>query len=82
MPDSWKLGPKLLYDYKCTWPETSLEKWIPEDDAEVKSCLAAVSSSAVSMETDEESLQLIDHFSSFYKLKKAMVWLIRIREYL
>ena len=82
LPSSWKVGPEMLYSYKCTWPTMGPEVCVPEGDVEVRSCLAVVHPPppvAMKPVSRHPVDQLMDYHSSFYKLKKAVAWLVRVR---
>ncbi|XP_014679567.1 PREDICTED: uncharacterized protein LOC106819449 [Priapulus caudatus] len=79
VPQSWFCGPSFLGEYKSTWPSdgrTSVD--LMETDAEVKRDVSvAVASTANAVRHPMEAL--IEHYYSFYKLKKALSWLMRVR---
>ena len=82
LPNSWKLGPEMLYSYKCAWPTMGPEMCVHEGDVEVRSCLAVVHPPppvAMKPVSRHPVDQLMDYHSSFYKLKKAVAWLVRVR---
>ena len=81
IPSMWFKGPAFLSKHKCDWSgKVDFIDPISDDDPEVrradKVCL-------VNAQGDCHPLQsLIDHFSSFYKLKKALCWILRVRNIL
>ncbi|XP_014676827.1 PREDICTED: uncharacterized protein LOC106816724 [Priapulus caudatus] len=79
VPQSWFCGPSFLREYKSTWPPDDMRTSIDlmETDAEVKRDVSvAVASTANAVWHAMEAL--IEHYSSFYKLKKALSWLMRV----
>ena len=86
MPQIWFHGPSFLSDYKSNWPvklETPVR--LSNDDPDVISgqlaCLADVQNTA-QQTSDEQTVhpfqRLCSHYSSYYKLKKAICWLLRV----
>ena len=82
LPLSWFSGPPFLGLFKSEWPmacQSDLK--IPEDDPEVCSsqmlssrcCMASVVPSSHPLEL------LCGYYSSYYRLKKAVCWLLRLK---
>ena len=83
LPTTWSEGPEFLWTYKCDWPKSGPDSPVDGNDPEVicentKSCNVC----AISVDDKHPLQALCDHYSSFYKLKKAVVWLLRIRDHL
>lgn len=78
---NWIQGPEFLLRSEDEWPKRPDQPiFLEEEDAEVKR------SAQVSLVQTDEKLdvmsQFVRHFSSWYKLKKATAWLIRLKEIL
>lgn len=82
LPESWVSGPPMLMDYKGKWPsDRSVSSEISLDDPEVCKSVDV----AVCVETDASAhpLELLSqHYSSYYRLRKAVSWLLRVKRYL
>ena len=83
LPDDWNTGPAFLWTHKCNWPQgDQMNDLIDETDPEVcndraKSCNMCVGD----IDRNKHPLQTrCDYYSSFYKLKKAVAWLLRVRD--
>ena len=78
----WYHGPTFLASYKNQWRIQPIDVDIPRDDPEVKRTgTANVVSHAVS--TKEHPIDaLIGHYSSWYRLKRAVGWLLILQEQL
>ena len=86
VPEMWLRGPDFIWDYKCNWPNMSPDSDICVDDLEVakdRESRACLSHHVVS--NDNPSVHplaaLIRHYSSYYRLQKAVCWLTRFREF-
>lgn len=78
---NWIQGPEFLLRPEDEWPECPDQSIrLEEEDAEVKR------SAQVSLIQADEKVntmtQFVHHFSSWYKLKKATAWLMRLKEIL
>ena len=88
VPLSWFRGPDFLCDYKCNWPACSLELTVPTGDPEVckspsrENVAHAVTLDDVTVTSDHPFDALIRHYSSYYRLQKAISWLTRFVRYL
>ena len=74
LPAMWLEGPEFLSCPKHEWPEFQSEAIDLEGNNEIK--CAAVMKDEVGMLHPLD--RLIDHYSSFYRLKKAVAWLVRL----
>ena len=85
LPNMWFEGPKFLWDYKANWPVSRTAGDVLSGDLEVKP-QAAVHSGAVVTDDDVTSprglTKLMDHYSSYYQLRKAVCWLTRFLRHL
>ena len=84
LPPIWFQGPTFLHDYKSEWPNQE-KLQVPDDDPEVKkNVISAVTevNRAESCQFEHPIEKMMKHYSSFYKLKKAISWLIRIKSHL
>ena len=83
----WFYGPKFISDYKHAWPaisktETnSLEK-DPKIIRDQKKFNEPLVVNATDIGHSHPLEFLIEHFSSYYRLKKAICWLVRIKNHL
>lgn len=75
---SWILGPAFLQKPECTWPETPLQLEIKEDDLEVR--MSVTTNLIDAVEGTESVNKLIHHYSSWYKLKKAVAWILKLKD--
>ena len=75
----WLEGPQLLHSYKDSWfPKGKISNnSLCDQDPEVKkvACMTASIQESVSQ-------QLFKHYSSWYRLKRAVAWLLRYKQYL
>jgi hypothetical protein len=82
----WFYGPEFLRTYKSEWKPDVFDTSLPDDDAEVKkepiagnpstklACMNEVAAHPVD--------KLISYYSSWTKLKRAVAWMLRLREIL
>ncbi|XP_043240715.1 uncharacterized protein LOC122391117 [Amphibalanus amphitrite] len=71
----WLGGPGFLSQDKDGWPEEpSVAVELPEDEVKVSACVGQV---GLSDRTDSPTDSLVRHYSSFYRLKKAVAWFRR-----
>ena len=81
--DRWLKGPEFLWKDPGFWPESPMasERTVTDwaQDPEVRK-----ETQMVSMVTDEENVlqKYLSSFSSWFKLKRAVAWLLRFRQYL
>ena len=83
LPITWFEGPEFLWTYKCDWSKSDSDSPADDNDPKVigevtKSCNVC----AINVDDKHPLQALCDHYSSFYKLKKAVAWLLRIRDHL
>jgi len=79
--DRWKHGPKYLSDTEDKWPEMPTEcSELTDDDKEVKKDAKSytVTSSVQSDPIDD----LFQRYSSWYRLKRGVAWLLRLKRIL
>lgn len=82
VPQSWVCGPRFLGECKNTWPPnvSVTADWL-NTNVEVKKEVFTVTVNAT--ESLEHPMEmLIEHYSSFYRLKKALCWIMRWKEFL
>ena len=85
--DQWFQGPKFLSTYKSKWECQSSVDDLSPGDPEVKKdrvhdpMMDDVATCAVSVAKHPID-SLIEHYSSWYKLKRAFCWLKRFKEFL
>lgn len=78
---NWLQGPDFLLRPEAEWLERPDQPiYVEEDDTEIKRS-AHMSLIQVDEKLDTMT-QFVKHFSRWYKLKKAMAWLIRLKEIL
>ncbi|KAJ8352164.1 hypothetical protein SKAU_G00236400 [Synaphobranchus kaupii] len=79
---SWIEGPDFLAQRESHWPVLSdFSREITEDDAEVKRMVHVNSVKAESTDTDSLN-KLIRHYSDWHSLKKAVAWMLKLKELL
>ena len=73
----WIQGPNFLYQTEDQWPTLASDSSINlEDDPEVKT--VKVNATAVS-KPDDPIIRLLTYHSSWYKLKKSVAWILKIK---
>lgn len=77
---SWIQGPSFLQEPECLWPEKPTQLKIKEDDIEVRKSVTTNLTKAA--EGIDPVNKLIHHYSSWYKLKKAVAWILKFKEIL
>ena len=93
LPTVWFEGPRFLSEYKNSWPiQPSAMPDLTDEDSEMKRTQLPVENTpsvfAGNVETAFVEARrhpldvLIRHYSSYYRLKKAVSWLIRFKLYL
>ena len=78
----WLTGPEFIcLDERC-WPQDpTLSYPIKDDDPEVK---AVRGTQAFAIDTEQHNAvdKLLSHFSSWFRLQRAVAWILRCRQYL
>ena len=88
MPPVWSEGPSFLHQFKCYWQPECHDVVAPlTNDPEViltpRDSTSDVSCSAFATATVVHPIdQLLAHYSSYYKVKKAVGWLRRFLDFL
>lgn len=72
----WLEGPEFLYRDEAEWPEEP--SVMGEETLEVKSFVGAVKATDRTS-TDNPTRKLLQYYSSWHKLKKAVAWLLRVK---
>ncbi|KAJ8404510.1 hypothetical protein AAFF_G00337770 [Aldrovandia affinis] len=75
---TWIDGPSFLLNNECDWPEQPMQrKESLQNDPEVKN-MATVNT--IKVEEDKEPLnKLIDYYSEWHKLKRAVAWILKLK---
>lgn len=71
-------GPSFFQEPECLWPEKPKQLEVKEDDIEVRKSVTTNLINAV--ESTDPVNKLIHHYSSWYKLKKAVAWILKLKE--
>ncbi|XP_076065276.1 uncharacterized protein LOC143039287 [Oratosquilla oratoria] len=85
LPVSWFNGPPFLSNYKCAWPaQDNLVGRLQDEDPEVRRDIhpTGIVQTCQSGITQYPIDTLIEHYSSFYKLKKGAGWWLRLIQFL
>ncbi|XP_076063297.1 uncharacterized protein LOC143038164 [Oratosquilla oratoria] len=85
LPVSWFNGPPFLSNYKCAWPaQDDLVGHLEDGDPEVRRDVhpTSIVQTCQSGVTQHPIDTLIEHYSSFYRLKKAVGWWLRLIKFL
>ena len=78
----WFSGPDFLWKSQATWPQCPLDlEVVDPDDPEVKTVCATLTSDSAKKD-DYDILQLMKRFSSWYKLKKVISYVLRFKRVL
>ena len=83
--ERWFSGPKFLLKPKSEWPICSVDSGISSEDPEVKELTVSVQAHAVSTRVIDSSMavnRLIEHFSDWKRLTRAVAWWLRLRRML
>ena len=80
LPQIWYRGPSFLSLHRSEWPTFEEHiNLIPDDDPEIKKeTTSMVSKTDVAHPIDT----LLNYYSSYYRLKKAVCWLLRVKNVL
>ena len=76
--DKWLQGPVWLRQYKCDWPEGKISNELSPDDPEVKCGVTDVMVHATCLQKHDPLRQIASHYSSWYKMQRALAWLCRL----
>ena len=80
MDSIWFTGPEFLHSHKDQWKSEEQLHELTDDDPEVKQVKLVSHVVDVSQDAKDDPIDaLIDHFSDWYRLKRALCWLIRCR---
>ena len=71
--DVWISGPPFLYTYKSSWPKRDVDG-ATDDDLELKKQPVSL----VTVTKTHPFEALINHYSDFFRLKRAVAWLLRL----
>ena len=92
LPDTWYTGPVFLACHKSAWPthtSCASDEHCDDDESDDVAHMSSVSpmiQRAVTCDTSVVPLHSLDklvaHYSSFFRLKKALCWLIMFVRYL
>ena len=93
LPTVWFEGPRFLSEYKSSWPiQPSAMPELTAEDSEMKQwqlpventpCVFTGNVEMAAAETRRHPLDvLMQHYSSYYRLKKVVSWLNRFKLYL
>ncbi|XP_071483358.1 uncharacterized protein [Diadema antillarum] len=76
--ERWLHGPEFLLQGKENWPTNPIEREVISDnDAEIKSSKGDASTFST-LSGDENALdEMINHYSSWYGLKRAVCWVVK-----
>ncbi|XP_038050892.1 uncharacterized protein LOC119724042 [Patiria miniata] len=79
----WLQGPEFLLMPQKHWPkEPQVMDPLRQSDPELKKSKEQVQIFAVDSEENKGTDKLLQHYSSWHRLKKAVAWILRVREYL
>ena len=79
--ERWLHGPEFLWKPEQEWisRQEDLDQDIPEDDVEVKE----VKINSIRAEEGTDIIdKLLNHYSSWFRLKKAVAWILKLKMYL
>ena len=87
VPASWFSGPLFLSQHKSSWPQMSTTEYDLSTDIEVSNATTLMTEVQPAVPgTDDQfpdpARELASHYSSFYKLSKAVAWPLRLRHYI
>lgn len=75
----WLVGPNFLVEREDSWPVSPVMRDIRPDEAEVKKDAQVYLAEEESTSTVD---QLLNRYSSWYRLRKAVAWILRFFDYL
>ncbi|KAJ8351015.1 hypothetical protein AAFF_G00162240 [Aldrovandia affinis] len=75
---TWIDGPSFLLNNECDWPEQPMQrKESLQNDPEVKNTATV---NTIQVEEDKEPMnKLIDYYSEWHKLKRAVAWILKLK---
>jgi hypothetical protein len=79
--ERWMKAPEFLWTKEEEWPATQAQEHqdLPEDDKEIK----RIKLHALKVEEASESIDILfSHYSSWYRLRKAVAWILRVKRFL
>jgi hypothetical protein len=77
----WTHGPEFLWMKEEEWPVNTIDNEPLNNDPEVKT--VTITASAVCVKETEDILdRLMQYYSSWHKLKKAIAWLLKVKKQL
>jgi hypothetical protein len=78
--ERWTSGPEFLHKPEDQWPQTDCTKVDISDDPEVKKKYLV--NTMLTEESAETMEKLLTHFSSWFRLRRSVAWIIRLKKYL
>ena len=77
----WIQGPAFLWRTEEEWPQSSMDSLsLSQDDPEVKRSTAVFSVVTKEKEKENPTNQLLEHFSRWQKLKRAVAWYLKLKD--
>ena len=73
---SWITAPEFLLKPESEWPSREINLTMNTEDREIKSNMTK---SHEYSNSDDIVDKLMSHFSSWYKLKRAVAWILKVR---
>ncbi len=77
---NWIIGPSFLKEPESRWPENIHDMSIKENDNEIKHSVSVNLVSAT--ESTDAVSKLINYHSDWYKLKRSVAWILRVKDML
>ncbi len=77
---NWIIGPSFLKEPVSRWPENIHDMLIKENDNEIKHSVSVNLVSAT--ESTDTVSKLINYHSDWYKLKRSVAWILRVKDML
>ena len=82
--EEWFTGPRFLRTHKSEWKNNERQYVVRHDDVEVKTCETFLNvKSENKHDVDYRCspiVRLMNHYSSWYRMKKAVAWILKVRE--
>ncbi|XP_006819913.1 uncharacterized protein LOC102808185 [Saccoglossus kowalevskii] len=76
----WIRGPDFLWDVPDVWPRHPYDIQLQPEDPEVKK--VATVRATFARDPENPVRRLIQHYSSWYHLKRAVAWILKVRQIL